>query len=439
MDQWEAMGREAAHGREASRRHGTRRRRLGRWTAGAALTAVALLALPATTWAASVSSSGGALTYTAGSNETNVVSIAPAPSGSDFVVTEAGAGVTLVVGEGCTADAAQPNVAVCAATGVVSITVDLKELGDQATIDPAVTVNAQLFGRQGDDTLSGGGGSDLLHGGFDNDVLNSRDGTADEVACGAGTDTANADREALDAVNLDCETVDRGGAPATIDAGPEGTIATETATFEFSSTDPEARFECRIDESEFVPCASPTQVSGLTDGEHIFEVRALDRLDNPGVAAARAFAVALPKPPPPPSASPAGPTISSAAGSFPVAVPAQRAASFVLIAGRTLKVSRKRYVRISLNCAGNRDCRGNVRLKTTKRVRYAKKRRGILTLAFRRFSIEAPKSARVRLRLTKSKYRLVKRLRRVRITIRIVDRDSAGRLRISERDVFLRA
>jgi hypothetical protein len=319
---------------------------------------------------------------------------------------------------------------------------DLRDQNDRATVDQAVTTNVTLWGRKGDDVLTGGGGSDTLIGGVDNDTLNSRDGTADQVSCGGGADVANADRAEIDSVpeapeSPDfCEQVDRGGAPVAIDAGPEGTIDTGTATFEFSSTDSQATFQCRVDETESVPCASPTEVSGLTDGDHIFEVRGLDRFGNPGVAAARAFTVALPPPPPPP---PSGPTISSAAGTFTVAAPAPRLASFVLIAGRTLKVSRKRYVRISLNCAGNRDCRGTVRLKTAKRVRYAKKRRGVLTLALRKFSIKAPKSARVKLRLTKRKYRLVKRLRRVPTTIRIVDRDSAGRLRISERDVFLRA
>ncbi len=48
------------------------------------------------------------------------------------------------------------------------------------------------------------------------------------------------------------------------------------ATFEFSSNEVGATFECRLDAGLFVPCVSPYDTSILADGEHSFEVRATD-------------------------------------------------------------------------------------------------------------------------------------------------------------------
>lgn len=50
-------------------------------------------------------------------------------------------------------------------------------------------------------------------------------------------------------------------------------MASTTATFTFSSTDPTATFECKIDSSDFRPCTTG-DYTGLTEGAHTFEVRA---------------------------------------------------------------------------------------------------------------------------------------------------------------------
>ena len=59
--------------------------------------------------------------------------------------------------------------------------------------------------QNGDDILDGGGGRDILEGGDGNDEIRARDGIADDVLCGPGTDTAIVDT--IDLVT-DCETVD---------------------------------------------------------------------------------------------------------------------------------------------------------------------------------------------------------------------------------------
>ena len=59
-----------------------------------------------------------------------------------------------------------------------------------------------------------------------------------------------------------------------------GQVVSRTSnSFEFSANEP-VEFECELNESGFIPCASPYDVSGLIDGEHVFKVRARDRAGN---------------------------------------------------------------------------------------------------------------------------------------------------------------
>ena len=55
----------------------------------------------------------------------------------------------------------------------------------------------------------------------------------------------------------------------------------ETAPiFAFTSSDPGATFECRLDSGAYEPCSSPKGYSGLPPGSHTFSVRAIDGSDN---------------------------------------------------------------------------------------------------------------------------------------------------------------
>jgi fibronectin type 3 domain-containing protein len=54
-----------------------------------------------------------------------------------------------------------------------------------------------------------------------------------------------------------------------------------TATFTFSSSDTAASFECQLDATPAVPCASPWTLSDLTEGLHTFSVRAIDGEGDP--------------------------------------------------------------------------------------------------------------------------------------------------------------
>jgi VCBS repeat-containing protein len=61
-----------------------------------------------------------------------------------------------------------------------------------------------------------------------------------------------------------------------ITATPPALTNSTTASFSFSSDDPEAGFLCKLDEGAFAPCTSPHEYTGLGSGEHTFTVQALD-------------------------------------------------------------------------------------------------------------------------------------------------------------------
>ena len=89
-------------------------------------------------------------------------------------------------------------------------------------------------------------------------------------------------------VATDTYDLDATAPETTIDNGPSGLIETPDTTFEFSSDDPTATFECNLDDAGYAPCASPMDITGLADGGHVFEVRAVDPVgnDDPSPAAA---------------------------------------------------------------------------------------------------------------------------------------------------------
>lgn len=60
-----------------------------------------------------------------------------------------------------------------------------------------------------------------------------------------------------------------------VPSGPEGTVKSAGATFDFASTEPDSTFECSLDGSPFADCASPWTYNQLAQGGHTFKVRAL--------------------------------------------------------------------------------------------------------------------------------------------------------------------
>jgi Ca2+-binding RTX toxin-like protein len=176
-----------------------------------------------------------------------------------------------------------------------------------------------LAGKEGDDTIIGGGGPDLLAGGPGDDTLEARDGEVDSVSCGDGADSATAD--VIDQVEGDCEVVYLDNSPAPQPGpGPSPTpvpIAPSPpsqqrppdtgfkrtpghrlevkalpakVTLAFASTAPQVRFSCRLDSRYYRRCSSPF-VAKVGAGRHRFSVVATDEAGSDPTPAELTFTV----------------------------------------------------------------------------------------------------------------------------------------------------
>jgi hypothetical protein len=74
-------------------------------------------------------------------------------------------------------------------------------------------------------------------------------------------------------------TIDATAPETTLASAPKSAMTATSATFAFSASE-NGTFECRLDGAPFALCASPTSYSGLGQGDHRFEVRAIDAAGN---------------------------------------------------------------------------------------------------------------------------------------------------------------
>jgi hypothetical protein len=75
-------------------------------------------------------------------------------------------------------------------------------------------------------------------------------------------------------------TLDTSKPDTNIDSGPDGTTEATSASFDFSSDEASATFECRLDAGTYESCSSGVTYSNLTPGSHTFRVRATDGAGN---------------------------------------------------------------------------------------------------------------------------------------------------------------
>jgi len=86
----------------------------------------------------------------------------------------------------------------------------------------------------------------------------------------------------------------------TIGSGPSGSVASASASFTFSSSESGSTFQCRIDGGAWEACTSAKAYTGLAEGSHTFNVRAIDGAGNvDGSPASRTWTVDVPPSPPP--------------------------------------------------------------------------------------------------------------------------------------------
>jgi hypothetical protein len=83
--------------------------------------------------------------------------------------------------------------------------------------------------------------------------------------------------------------VDRTAPETVLDEAPPPRVGVEPISLTFHAPDePDARFECALDDAGFAPCESPWMIAALADGPHMGLVRALDVAGNADPSPARA-------------------------------------------------------------------------------------------------------------------------------------------------------
>jgi hypothetical protein len=112
---------------------------------------------------------------------------------------------------------------------------------------------------------------------------------------------------------VDNSIVDTTPPQTTILSMPPDPSSSSSASFTYESNEPGSTFECALDGGTFVSCpASGISYSGLANGAHSFQVRAIDPSNNVDpTPAGYSFSVVLTAPPPvPPAPTPPSPTVS---------------------------------------------------------------------------------------------------------------------------------
>jgi hypothetical protein len=87
-------------------------------------------------------------------------------------------------------------------------------------------------------------------------------------------------KDATHFVTLKAFHVDATPPDTTITSRPAGGTPFTNADFGFVASQPDATFECKLDGGGWTACSSPDHYTGLLDGSHTFQVRAMDPAGN---------------------------------------------------------------------------------------------------------------------------------------------------------------
>jgi hypothetical protein len=131
------------------------------------------------------------------------------------------------------------------------------------------------------------------------------------------------------------------------------------------------------------------------------------------------------------------PSIGSTTTPAPVPFSRTRLHPPVLITRRLIPISRTGIATIALKCEGNVRCVGRVRLQTLRPV-SALAAREVQKLGSKKFSIPAGRTTQVKVRIARSKVRVISTRHRLAGRASVTDRDSAGRTRVVTRTVQLK-
>ncbi|HSC49000.1 MAG TPA: hypothetical protein VLD16_01960, partial [Gaiellaceae bacterium] len=92
-------------------------------------------------------------------------------------------------------------------------------------------------------------------------------------------------------------TIDLTPPPApTLTSRPANVTASTSASFAFTDDDATASYFCRLDGAAFAACTSPKAYTGLSAGQHVFDVKARDSAGNEGAVTSYSWTVDLTNP-----------------------------------------------------------------------------------------------------------------------------------------------
>jgi hypothetical protein len=148
----------------------------------------ALVALPASASAATVTLSSGTATFTAASGEVNHLSVDYSGTGNSYVSFSDTGVSQITAGPGCSTQSAQ--VVRCLATNVTALVLDLGDGNDWLGVSVGARPST-VYGGLGNDTIYSGFGNDRVDAGAGNDTVDGTWGD-DAVDGGDGADTINA-------------------------------------------------------------------------------------------------------------------------------------------------------------------------------------------------------------------------------------------------------
>jgi hypothetical protein len=209
---------------------------LRRRLTSAVLVALAVaLGAPAGAHATGVfSEEGSKLIYTASLGDTD--QIAGFETSTSIRFTRFG-GADIGPGTNCVFVGNDSNTVDCIKLGISSVELNLADGNDVASVSSTLAVPVVFNGGTGNDGLFGGGGLDRFDGGSGDDNIVARDGRAEQVICGSGTDTAITDdadhRDSCEEVEgdadgdgvrhpADCDDTNPGIHPGAVDVAENG-------------------------------------------------------------------------------------------------------------------------------------------------------------------------------------------------------------------------
>ena len=284
--------------------------------------------------------------------------------------------------------------------GVSANTLDASAFTGQTTLAGAGEADTlkggsaadSISGDAGDDSLDGGGGADAFNGGVGADSLFTQDGVVESaIACGADTDTATVDTD--DTTAADCETVNRPTPPPPPDTDGDGIV--------------DAQDCAPADAARPAKNGTDANCDGVVDS----------------TPATTTTTTPTPTPTPEPqSPAPAPTPPDTTPPNIGVSIPSTTAAGLVSII-------------VSCPSTEPRGCTGTVTARSAAPVRVS--RRMILNLGSASYRLGAGQRKKINIRLSRRNRAILARLRRMRVRLTVIGRDSAGNKTTRRRTVTL--